>query len=779
LTKRPRVKSKRPASPRGRVAVTPAGKSRSGMPTKEEILEFIAGSQDKVGKREISKAFAIKGGERRELKDLLNEMAAEGLLIGNRKDFHQPGHLPPVTVLEIKEIDSDGDLVAEPITWNSDEGARPRAIVLDDRGTSPPDKRGQGVSMPPGPGDRILAKLTRLDEPTPAGAHYEATVIRKLPREKRTMLGIYRDRGDRGGSIEPVDRKALKEWPVTRGDDNGAKDGDLVRFDTVRSGHRLSTARVDQVLGNPDDQRKISLIAIHSHGLPDEFPEPVLDELSSLQQPGLDSRVDLRDLPLLTIDPEDARDHDDAVHAEEDLDPANKGGWIVSVAIADVAHYVRPDSRLDREAQLRANSIYFPDRVVPMLPERISNDLCSLRPHEDKPCLVARMVFDRSGAKKSQTFLRAMMRSHAKLSYEDAQAAFDGHPGEAAQPLMEQALEPLWQAYQALKTAREKRQPLDLDLPEKRIRLDPQGRVAGITVPVRLEAHRLIEEFMIQANVAAAEALEGAKAPVVYRVHDQPSKEKIKGLAEFLETLDLHLPKASTLRPQHFNGILSAAKTLPVPELVSEVILRSQAQAAYATENYGHFGLNLKRYAHFTSPIRRYADLLVHRALIDGLKLGDGGLTPGQSAELASIAETISQTERRTMAAERETTERLIAGYLSEHVGAEFSARISGMARSGLFVRLSETGADGYVPASSLNDDYYHYIENQHAMVGDRHGRAYRLGDIVDVRLVEAIPMAGALRFEMLSEGKKGHVSLAKGWRNKPAPRNRRGHPRR
>jgi ribonuclease R len=752
-----------------------AVRSEDGLPTKQDVLDFIASAQDKVGKREIAKAFSIKGAERRDFKALLDEMAAEGLLIGNRKEFRQPGHLPPVTVLEVKEIDRDGDLVAEPLTWNVDEGVRPRAIVTE----QPVGRTGRGAGVPAGPGDRILAKLTRLDEPSPAGALYEAVVIRRLPREKHRMLGIFRAGRTRGGSIEPIDRKALKEWAVAPGDDNGAKDGDLVRFDTVRGGHRLTTARVDEVLGNPDEQQKISLIAIHAHGLPDEFPGAVLDELNDLAPIEHENRVDLRDLPLLTIDPADARDHDDAVHAAPDPDPSNKGGWVVSVAIADVAHYVRPNSRLDREARLRANSIYFPDRVVPMLPERISNDLCSLRVHEERPCLVARMTFDRSGTKKSHEFLRAMMRSHAKLSYEDAQAAFDGVPGEAAQPLMANALEPLWQAYQALRSARERRQPLDLDLPEKRIRLDDAGRVSGITVPIRLEAHRLIEEFMIQANVAAAETLEKSKAPVVYRVHEQPSKEKIKGLSDFLETLELRLPKASTLRPEHFNGILAKAKSLPVPELVSEVVLRSQAQAEYAIENCGHFGLNLKRYAHFTSPIRRYADLLVHRALIGSLKLGVGGMSAEQSSDLASIAEMISQTERRTMAAERETTERLIAGYLSEQVGAEFSARISGMVRSGLFVRLNETGADGYIPASSLDDDYYHYVEEQHEMVGDRHGRSYRLGDVVEVRLVEAVPMAGALRFEMLSEAKSRHVSLAKGWRNKRPPRNRRGHPRR
>ncbi len=745
------------------------------LPTKQEILQFIEASPEKVGKREIARAFSIKGAERRGLKDLLAEMAAEGLLAGNRKDFRQPGHLPPVTVLEIIGLDSAGDLIAEPLAWNLDEGPKPRAIVLDPR-MAPVDggrTRHHSDATPPGSGDRILARLTRLDERSETGALYEATVMRRLPREKRRLLGIYRRLDGRRNVIEPVDRKALKEWPVNPSDEGGADHGDLVRFETVRQGHRSATARVTDVLGNPDDQRQVSLIAVHAHGLPDEFPEPVLAELDDLTPPTLDGRVDLRDVPLITIDPADARDHDDAVHAAPDPDPANVGGWIVSVAIADVAAYVRPGTRLDREAQLRANSVYFPDRVVPMLPERISNDLCSLREGEDRPCLVARMVFDRSGTKKRHEFQRAMMKSHAKLSYQEAQAAFDGKPGERAAHLMRPALEPLWQAYQALKTAREQRGPLDLDLPERRVRLDEAGNVTAIHVPERLEAHRLIEEFMIAANVAAAEVLESAKAPVVYRVHDSPSREKLKGLGDFLETLGLKLASAGSLKPSHFNRIIAAGKKLPVPELVNEVVLRAQAQAEYATENYGHFGLNLSRYAHFTSPIRRYADLLVHRALIGGLKLGDGAITPEQTGELAQIAEAISIAERRAMAAERETIDRLVAGYLSERVGAEFAARISGLTRSGLFVRLDETGADGFVPAGSLLDDYYHYVEDRHALVGDRHNRAYRLGDAVDVRLVEALPAAGALRFEMLSEGKKGHVSLSKGWRNQ---RTRRGH---
>ncbi len=741
------------------------------LPSREDVLAFIESAQERVGKREIARHFQVKGSDRKALKDLLNEMTAEGLLVGNRKKLIQPGHLPPVAVLEVKEIDAAGELIAEPIVWDSEAGARPRVIITRSSG------RGEDGSAPRpvGPGDRALVRLERLEEPTAGGALYEGRVIRRLAREKRQLLGIYRDAGARGGLIEPVDRKALKAWSVHKGDENGASDGDLVEFDTQRTGHRAQSARVLKVLGNPDDQRQISLIAVHAHGLPVAFPEPVLEEVERLEAPTLEGREDLRGLPLLTIDPADARDHDDAVYAAADDDPGNAGGHVVIVAIADVAFYVRPGTRLDREAQLRANSIYFPDRVVAMLPERISNDLCSLRQDEERPCLAVRMVFDRSGTKKSHTFMRAMMRSHARLSYEEAQAAFEGNPGAASAGLMETALKPLWAAYQALAKGRDKRQPLDLDLPERRIRLDDEGRVVGIEIPERLEAHRLIEEFMIQANVAAAESLEKSHAPIVYRAHEKPSREKLKGLADFLETLELRLPKVSDLKPHHFNAILRQARVLPVPELVNEVILRAQAQAEYATENAGHFGLNLRRYAHFTSPIRRYADLIVHRSLIRALKLGPGGLTDEQAGQLPQIAQSISVTERKAMAAERETVDRLMAAFLSEQVGAEFKARVSGVTRSGLFVRLVETGADGFVPASSLSDDYYHYVEEQHALVGDRHQRSYRLGDAVDVRLVEALPFAGALRFEMLSEGRKGHVSLQKGWRNRRIGRSRGG----
>jgi ribonuclease R len=713
----------------------------AGLPSKQDILDFMRTAGSRAGKREIARAFSVKGGDRVALKSLLAEMAEEGLLRGNRKGFKEHGHLPPVAVLEIVARDADGELVGEPVVWDAAEGERPRALVLAPRG------KGRSAEPALGQGDRILARLTRLEEPDVSGYRYEAEPIKRVPREQRRLLGIFRTKAGGGGLIDPVDRK---------GDEDGAKQGDLVRFELSRT-HRFGVpqARIVETLGNPQDQRKISLIAVHAHGIPDDFPAGVLAELQSLEPPRLESRTDLRALPLLTIDPVDARDHDDAVHAAPDGDPQNSGGFIVHVAIADVAHYVRPGARLDREAQLRGNSVYFPDRVVPMLPERISNDLCSLKEREERPCLAARMVFDRQGNKKSHTFLRGMMRSAAKLSYQEAQAAIDGKPSARAAPLLDLALKPLWSAYVLLAAARDRRAPLDLDLPERKIVLDEKGQVERVTRPERLEAHRLIEEFMIQANVAAAETLETRRAPVVYRVHDAPSKEKLTALREFLDSLGLKLPSAGSLQAGDFNRVLQRAKSMPVADLINEIVLRSQSQAVYAAENLGHFGLHLRRYAHFTSPIRRYADLLVHRSLIRALGLGAGGLADEEAARLADIAQAISDAERRAMAAERETTDRLIAAYLADRVGAQFDARISGVTRSGLFVRLRDTGADGFVPAATIGNDYWRHHEDAHALIGDRTGETYRLGDSVQVRLVEAIPTAGALRFEMLSEGKR------------------------
>ncbi len=748
----------------------------TGFPTTEQVLEFIRTSDEKVGKREIARAFGITGDGRVKLKHMLGELSREGKLSGNRREIRESGSLPPVGVVEVIARDDDGELIAEPVVWDNDEAERPRLRL-----TVPSTLEGEaGPAI--GIGDRVLASIAKIEDPTDSIA-FTGRAIKRLPREKRRLLGIYRANARGGGVIQPVDRSALREFTLQKGNEGAAKDGDLVRFDLARAGRTaIPQARIVEALGNPWDSRKISLIAIHAHGIPDDFPESVMTEAQALVPPTMEGRVDLRELPLLTIDPADARDHDDAVHAAHDPDPNNHGGFIVHVAIADVAHFVRSGTKLDREAQLRGNSVYFPDRVVPMLPERISNDLCSLRELEDRACLVVRMVFDKSGEKRTHSFMRAMMRSAAKLSYQEAQAAIDGQPSEKAVPLLERALKPLWAAYGALSKARDRRAPLDLDLPERKIILDAEGRVTGVFVPQRLAAHRLIEEFMIQANVAAAETLEQKKFLCIYRCHDQPSKEKLKSLKDVLDSMKLAFPGSGAVKAAMFNQVLADAKGVEVPELVNEIVLRSQAQAEYVVDNYGHFGLNLRKYAHFTSPIRRYADLVVHRALVAACHLGEGGMTEADKPRLRDVAKQISDAERRAMAAERETTDRLIASYLADRINATFEARVSGVTRSGLFVRLKETGANGFIPVSTLGAEYFDYVEELQALVGSRSSGSFRLGDEVEVRLVEVIASAGAMRFQMLSEPKKAHASLMKGWRPKRMPGRRpppRGHGRR
>ena len=707
-----------------------------------------------MGKREIARAFGLKGGGKEILKELLREMAEEGLIERRRKCLAAPGSLASVAIVVVTGKTRDGEILAEPSDWDAADHGEPPRILLR-------SGRGREAGPAPGVGDKVLAKLERVeDEDTHS---YVGRAIRVLDRNRGTVLGIYRAGPGGTGRLVPVEKKRLgQELRIAPGAEGEARDGDLVTAEVTRAGRLgLASARVRDRIGSIKNEKAVSLIAILSHEIPYEFAPATLAEAEAARPAGLaarvepDGREDWRQLPLVTIDPPDAKDHDDAVHAEPDPDPANAGGFVVTVAIADVAHYVRPGSMLDREARERGNSVYFPDRVVPMLPERISNDLCSLRPREDRPALALRMVFGPDGRKRGHEFHRVMMRSAARLSYGQAQAAIDGRPDDVTGPLLEPVLRPLWQAYRALARARDERAPLDLDLPERKILLKPDGTVDRVVVPERLEAHRLIEEFMIQANVAAAETLEARRSPLVYRVHDAPSFSKLEALREFLGSIEIKLPKSGNLRPAHFNQILARVAGSDVDQLVNEVVLRSQAQAEYSNENYGHFGLNLRRYAHFTSPIRRYADLIVHRALIRALDLGPDGLDDRTVSELPEIAAQISAAERRAMAAERDTVDRLIAQHLADRIGADFEGRVSGVTRAGLFVRLMDTGADGFVPAATLGDDYFRYDEANHALVGDRTGEGYRLGDAVSVRLIEAAPVAGALRFEMLSEPRK------------------------
>lgn len=751
-------KSARPAAGRPPKAATPLP---VGLPTRDELVAFITGQGGKTDKREISRAFHLKGDDKVELKRMLQALEDDGLVNRRGKTLGRAGYLPNVTVADVIGRDKDGELIAAPADWDDDSTA-PKILVLT-------SSRGRRPGAAPGVGDRVLIRVTPLEEIEPGGPTHEGRVIKILSNQAARILGVFRALPDGSGRLQPVDKKnAGRELQIAAEDADGAKDGDLVAADLLKSRRHygLPAARVREKLGSLKSEKAVSLIAIHAHGIPNAFSHDAIAEAEAAAPATLKGREDWRRLPLVTIDPVDAKDHDDAVHAEPDPAPDNRGGHVVTVAIADVASYVRPNSALDREALDRGNSVYFPDRVVPMLPERISNDLCSLREAENRPALAVRMVFDKDGRKLRHSFHRVMMRSAAKLSYQGAQQAIDGTPDDKTGPLLEPVLLPLWAAYGALKIARDARGPLDLDLPERKLVLKPDGSVDRVVIPPRLDAHRLIEEFMIQANVAAAETLEAKRTPLVYRVHDAPSLEKLEALRELLKTLDIELPKSGNLRPAHFNRILERVEGTDGSSLVNEVVLRTQAQAEYAAENYGHFGLNLRRYAHFTSPIRRYADLIVHRALIRALGLGSDGLPDGATVEeLNEIGARISASERRAMAAERETIDRLIAHFLFDRVGASFTGRIAGVTRSGLFVKLDDTGADGFVPASTLGVDYFVHDEAKRALIGEMSGESYQLGDHVEVKLVEAAPIAGALRFEMLSEGRPG----------KPAGRGKRG----
>jgi ribonuclease R len=714
----------------------------TGLPTPEDILAWLRDNPAQTGKRDIARAFGLKGAAKAELKQLLTQMSREGLLEGKRRRVRPRDELPPVLVLRVTGPDAMGDLWAEPADWETD-GTPPRVLI-----------RARRDDPALGAGDRLLGRMLPPEEPD---APLAARVIRRIGMGPRRVIGIYHQ-NESGGRIAAIDKRTDRDWQVAPGDRAGAREGELVEAEQAgpARAHGLPRARVVGRLGDPGAPRSVSLIAIHEHGIPDEFPEPALAEAAVAQPVPLGSREDLRALPLVTIDPSDARDHDDAVFAAPDDDPENPGGHVVWVAIADVAAYVRPGSALDREARRRGNSTYFPDRVVPMLPEALSADLCSLVDGADRPCIAVRIVLDADGHKRGHRFARALMRSAATLTYSQVQAAVDGRPDAVTGPLIEPVISPLWAAWRAAHKARDLRQPLNLDLPERRIVLSDEGKVLSVAFRERHDAHRVIEDLMILANVAAAETLEAKRLRLLYRVHEEPSPEKLEALREIVESVGLTLAKGQVLKTAQLNRLLDGVAGTEHAEMINMSVLRAMTQAYYAPENFGHFGLNLPRYGHFTSPIRRYADLVVHRALIRAHRWGDDGLTPAEEEALAETAEHISMTERRSMMAERDTTDRYLAAYLADRVGSEFEGAIAGVARFGLFVKLDGTGADGLVPISSLGREYFRYDPDAQTLTGERSGRALGLGQRVTVRLMEAAPITGGLLFELLEvEGRK------------------------
>jgi ribonuclease R len=720
----------------------------SGLPSRKAILDFIASSDQPAGKREIARAFGLHGHDKIMLKGLLKDMADEGLIdAAPGRAFHKAGGVPKVTVLRVVDVD-DGNVWAVPEQWQA-ETPPPKLRVIE---------RGRKGAL--GLGDRILARTEEK------GAGIIAHPMKKLAKSAELLLGVVRKEGDKHW-LSPVDKRERREFAISELGE--ARAGDLVLAEPSGRPPRV-TARVDAVLGDPFAPRSFSLIAIHKHGLRDEFREEAIDEAVRVAKLPLGDREDLTHLPIVAIDPIDARDHDDAIWAEARED----GGWNAIVAIADVSYYVRPASELDKEARARGNSVYFPDRVVPMLPETLSADICSLKQSEVRAALACHMVIDPNGALKSWRFTRAKICVAANIAYEHAQAAIDGSGGEVEPQLVEKALKPLWGCWRALLAARNKRQPLELDIPERRVVLDEKGRILSVAPRERLDAHRLVEDYMIAANVAAAKALEAKKAPVMYRVHEAPGREKLIALKDYLATFGVEFALGQVIRPATFNHIIERIGDADFRPEVMEQLLRTQMQARYGPETLGHFGLALGSYAHFTSPIRRYADLLVHRALVATNRLGEGALPPGEGDTFDRIGEHISMLERRAMEAERDTVDRYVAAFLADRVGQLVDCRITGVQPFGFFATVESLGGDGLVLAATLGNEYFRYDEKARSLIGDDTGETYRVGMRLQLRLAEANPASGALRFE-LPEGSYGGPSRPRTDRQRPT--GRRGRP--
>ncbi len=654
-------------------------------------------------------------------------------------DRRQAGRLPETAVVEVTGIGRDGEALARPVAWGGP--GRPPIIFMA------AEARGQAALAP---GARVLARLK------PIGADkYEGRTLRRLAEQMGSIVGVFRAH-PQGGRIEPTDRRQKAEWTVPPGESMGAQADEIVRAEPLPGGKFMGPkpARITERLGLASDARSVSLIAIATHGIPIDFSESALREAQAARATPLGRRMDLREVPLITIDGADARDFDDAVFAE----PAGHGYRLI-VAIADVAHYVKPGSALDKAARERGNSCYFPDRVIPMLPEALSNGWCSLKPGEPRGCMFVEMHIDAHGTKQSHRFGRGLMRSAARKTYEQVQEEFERDPASHA---------PLYAAFAALQAARTARGTLDLDLPERKVELGEDGQVRNIAPRPRLDSHRLIEEFMILANVCAAEALEHHHQPCMYRVHAPPSAEKLDHLRAFLGTLDISLQPGDQLHPRDLDRVLKQVAGTGMAQLVNETVLRSQSQAEYSPDNIGHFGLALTRYAHFTSPIRRYADLLVHRALISALKLGNDGLSPDDIARFADAAEQITATERRATLAERDSTDRYLALFLQHCVGESFTGRISGVTKFGLFVTLPENGASGFLSMASLPDDFWMHDEATQSLIGKRSRKTYQLAQRLEVRLMEARPVTGGLLFALARQDAPAPRDAA---RARPAPR--------
>jgi ribonuclease R len=732
-------------------------KKHKPFPTRDAILKFIKDSDTPPSKRDIAKAFDVRGDDRIVLKDMLRSLQKEGLMPNSkqRREALKKKTSADVVVLEVTGFTPAGTMEALPINEETNEANDDaHAFELSFRDEAPK------------PGDRVLVKLD-FDKP----GVKRAVLLRILPERMTHVLGIFHGEGEHG-RVEPVNRKIKEEFSVLAQHTMGAKDGELVYCKLADSSmgkprnnsrkRMLRPVEVVERIGRLDNPRSASLIAIQNQDIPMEFSREAIRIAEEAKAPTLTKgRVDLRNIPLVTIDGADARDFDDAVWAEPDGD-----GWHLMVAIADVAHYVRFGTELDNEAFLRGNSVYFPDRVVPMLPEALSNGLCSLVPNEDRFCIAVHLWINAKGDTTKYEFVRGLMRSHARLTYDQVQAAHDGEEGMVDKAVYDSTIKALYGVYKTLDKNRAIRGALELDLPEHKVTIDSEsGRVTEISLRERYDSHKLIEECMIAANVAAAHAIETADAPGMFRVHETPDDERVNDLRTFLKQMGYTIGKHEQLSAHHFNAVLRDAHDKPEAHVIHMAILRSQMAAYYHPKNLGHFGLSLKQYCHYTSPIRRYSDLIVHRTLIDICNMcdkGTDGLVFEQAENLDSIATHISQTERRAMLAEREARERYLTNYMADKVGQEFDAIIAGVTSFGFFAELRENGSQGLVPARSIAGDFWIYDKERQRLVGRSTGEEFSLGQRIRVTLLEADTLTGSIRFglvgrEMRDSGRRPH----------------------
>nr|WP_238382872.1 ribonuclease R [Lysobacter segetis] len=707
--------------------------------SREMILQLLAAADGPVPIDVIAEQLGINDDERREaLGFRLRAMLRDGQLLQNRRGAYLPAQrvdlLPGVVI-----ANPDGFGFLKPDPGNGDD------LFL------PPAEMRKVMH-----GDRVLASVTGVDR----RGRREGAIVEVLERRLTRLIGRYETRAGVGVVI-PDDRRIQQDVLIPPDDRNEARDGQLVVVEITEmpDGKRLPVGRVLTVLGDRLTASLAVQAAIHGHDIPHEFPQAVLEQAAAIpvdvDEATAVGRVDLRTVPLVTIDGEDAKDFDDAVWCEP-----NRDGFRLIVAIADVSHYVKPGTPLDDEAQKRATSVYFPGFVVPMLPETLSNGICSLKPRVDRLCFVCDMQVDRKGEVTSSKFYEAVMHSHARLTYtqvwnaigddvsDDARAEARSYIG-ALLPNIEQ----LHQLFQVLVRARQKRGAIEFESSEVRFVIGPQGEVTQAGMIQRNDAHKLIEECMIAANVQAARFLINADVPAPYRIHERPPEQKYTDLLEFLKEFGLRMPPWSKVEPKDFTHLLKKIRDRPEAALLESVLLRSQSLAVYAPVNVGHFGLALDAYAHFTSPIRRYPDLLVHRAIkhvLSGARPEKFRYSPSAMAQLSLES---SERSRRADEAAREVDERYRAAWMEQHVGGEFAGTISGVTSFGLFVELDDSKVTGLVHVTQLPNDFYHFDPIRKTLTGERRGREYRLGDRVDIVVLKASVEDRRIDFRLLEEG--------------------------